>query len=143
MVYPGSGPGTPTPGKAVPRNISEVTGGDASINRKNSKDEENEHEDTLSVLSTSSRSIRFSGSKSGSGSGSWRGKILPISSGPTTDSGRKGSGAGSTSRSRRASNATSEDDAASLGIQVGLALQDAGKETGSWGVGDEVRMGLE
>ena len=143
MVYPGSGTGTPTPGKALPRSISEVSGGNASTNGKRAKGEENEHEDSVSVLSTSSRSIRFSSNKSGSGSGSWRGKILPISSGPTTDSGTKGSGTGSTSRSRRTSNATSEDDAASLGIQVGLALQDAGKETGSWGVGDEVRMGLE
>lgn len=130
--------------KSVPRSISDVGGGgDASINSKNSKGEETEQGDSVSVLSTSSRSIRFSSNKSGSGPGSWRGKILPVSSGPTTDSGRKGSGTGSTSRSRRTSNATSEDDAASLGIHVGLALQDAGKETGSWGVGDDVRMGLE
>ncbi|KAK0743033.1 integral peroxisomal membrane peroxin-domain-containing protein [Schizothecium vesticola] len=46
-------------------------------------------------------------------------------------------------RSRRTSVANSEDDAAALGMHVGLAMQDAGKEGGSWGVGDEVRMGLE
>ncbi|KAK1836747.1 integral peroxisomal membrane peroxin-domain-containing protein [Podospora conica] len=50
-------------------------------------------------------------------------------------------------RSRRASGAANgdngEDDAAAaLGTQVGLAMQDAGR-VGSWGVGDEVRMGLE
>jgi hypothetical protein len=35
------------------------------------------------------------------------------------------------------------DDVSSLGTQIDLEIQGAGKEGGSWGVGDEVRMGLE
>ena len=30
-----------------------------------------------------------------------------------------------------------------LGTQARMALQEAGNEVGGWGVGDEVRMGLE
>lgn len=46
------------------------------------------------------------------------------------------------SRSRRTSEVQSEDDAASLGPQVGLVIsRDRGDS--SWGVGDEVVMGLE
>jgi len=74
--------------------------------------------DGASILSTSSRSARFKSS-------TLRKRVdIPH-------------------RSRRTSLATSEDDAASLGTRVGLALQGAGKEGESWGVGDEVRMGLE
>lgn len=47
------------------------------------------------------------------------------------------------SRSRRTSEVQSEDDAASLGPQVGLVIsRDRGQDS-SWGVGDEVVMGLE
>ncbi|KAK3316572.1 integral peroxisomal membrane peroxin-domain-containing protein [Apodospora peruviana] len=96
-----------------------------SMEASDGKEEEN---DAASMLSTSSRSTRFNTKSSfSSGSLSRRGRVNTESS----------------LRSRRTSNATSEDDAASLGTQVGLALQDAGKEVGSWGVGDEVRMGLE
>jgi len=77
--------------------------------------------DGASMLSTSSRSTRFKGS-------TIRRRVTDTSQ---------------THRSRRTSVATSEDDAAALGTQVGLALQDAGKEGGSWGIGDELRMGLE
>ncbi|KAL0469672.1 peroxisomal membrane protein PEX31 [Neurospora intermedia] len=40
---------------------------------------------------------------------------------------------------------TNEEDevVSSFGTQTRLALQDAGKDAGSWGFGDEVRMGLE
>jgi hypothetical protein len=75
--------------------------------------------DGASMLSTSSRSTRF--------------KTLR----------RRATDSSQSHRSRRTSVTTSEDDAAALGTQVGLALQDAGKEGGSWGFGDEVRMGLE
>lgn len=159
MVYPGPAAATPTPNikTGIERNISEVGTEDAAstkasnssgTRKKSSKDGDGagEADDTVSLLSTSSKSLRFSGSGSGFG-GSWRGKILPSSSGPTVDSGKKGSGMGSTSRStrsRRTSNATiSEDEAAGLGTEVNLAIQDASKEGGSWGFGDEVRMGLE
>ncbi|KAK3349601.1 integral peroxisomal membrane peroxin-domain-containing protein [Lasiosphaeria hispida] len=84
--------------------------------------------DAASVLSTSSRSTRFKNP-------SMRRRV-------TADTSSSGT-SGHQHRSRRTSVATSEDDAAALGTQVGLALQDAGKEGGSWGVGDEVRMGLE
>ncbi|KAK4212473.1 integral peroxisomal membrane peroxin-domain-containing protein [Rhypophila decipiens] len=153
MVYPGAPTSHNSQSTTGPRNITEVVGAghDAGIKtgglRKETSNKEDdeaaEQDDTVSMLSTSSKSFRFSGS----GGGSWRGKILPSSSVPTVDSGKKGSGTGSTSRSsrsRRTSNATmSEDEAAGLGTEVSLALQDAGKEGGSWGIGDEVRMGLE
>jgi hypothetical protein len=46
-------------------------------------------------------------------------------------------------RSRRDSEAKSEAEAAALGLQVELALQGHGKESGQWGIGDEARMSLE
>ncbi|KAK4034847.1 integral peroxisomal membrane peroxin-domain-containing protein [Parachaetomium inaequale] len=82
--------------------------------------EREEEHDSASVLSTSSRSARFS----------LRRRV-------TNSSHRS-------SRSRRASvAASSEDDAAVLATQTRRAVQEAGAEAGSWGVGDEVRMGLE
>ncbi|KAL1868033.1 hypothetical protein VTK73DRAFT_3880 [Phialemonium thermophilum] len=77
------------------------------------KDEEDY--DTTSLLSTSLRSTRL---KSGSVSQS--------------------------RRSRRLSEPTDEEDAAALTTQLGLSPQGGGSGEGSgWGVGDEVRMGLE
>lgn len=163
MVYPGSGapnldndkPGSSrTTSELVTSagdNASTKTSNSNGTGKKSSKDDDEaaEQEDTVSLLSTSSKSLRFSGGGGSGFGGSWRGKIVPSPSGPTVDSGKKGSGTGSTSRSsnsrsRRTSNATlSEDEAAGLGTEVNLAMQDANKEGGSWGFGDEVRMGLE
>jgi hypothetical protein len=39
--------------------------------------------------------------------------------------------------------ASVEDEAAVLGTRARMAVEEAGGEVGSWGVGDEVRMGLE
>ena len=44
-------------------------------------------------------------------------------------------------RSRRASEAASEEETASLGTRLGLEIQGAGKE--GWGIGDDARMTLE
>ncbi|KAK0615596.1 integral peroxisomal membrane peroxin-domain-containing protein [Bombardia bombarda] len=96
----------------TPQPESEAGGRDKELTKEDDYD-------SGSMLSTSSRSIRFK-------SESVRRRV--------TDSSH---------RSRRTSNATTEDDAAALGTQIGLAMQDAGKEVGSWGVGDDVRMGLE
>ena len=71
------------------------------------------------------------------------GASMLSSSSRSTNARFKGIGQGRRHRSRRTSMTNSEDDAAALGTHVGLAIQDAGKEGGSWGVGDEVRMGLE
>ncbi|KAK3682283.1 integral peroxisomal membrane peroxin-domain-containing protein [Podospora appendiculata] len=91
---------------------------DKDSGRYNKEDEY----DSASLLSTSSRSLRFKAP-------SLRRRVTETST--------------QSHRSRRASNSTVEDDAAALGTQVGLAMQDAGKEVGSWGIGDELRMGLE
>lgn len=79
---------------------------------------EEKDDDSASVLSTSSRSLRFK---------------APSLRRRATD----------TKRSRRASEALSEDDAASLGTQVGIEILGAAKEREQWGIGDEARMGLE
>ncbi|KAL2162327.1 hypothetical protein VTH06DRAFT_7240 [Thermothelomyces fergusii] len=82
-------------------------------------DREEEH-DSASVLSTSSRSAPFA----------LRRRLTDTSHRST--------------RSRGASvAASSEDDSAMLETQTRMAVQEAGAEAGSWGVGDEVRMGLE
>ncbi|KAL2022483.1 hypothetical protein VTK56DRAFT_5312 [Thermocarpiscus australiensis] len=75
--------------------------------------------DSASLLSTSSRSMR---------------SRAPTLRRRVTDGSH---------RSRRTSVEASEDDAAVLETRARLALQDQGTEAGSWGVGDEVRMGLE
>lgn len=101
---------------------------------------EDESYDSASILSTSSRSTRgfFSSSFKGTAGG-----------GPHPVLRRRVTGESSHSRrSRRASVAASqnsEDDAAAvLGTQARMvALGDSGTEVGSWGVGEEVRMGLE
>jgi hypothetical protein len=83
-------------------------------------------QDTASMLSTSSRSARF--------------RPPGMRRRMTAESMLSGS-----SRTRRASVAASasEDDVAALSSQARRAVQEAGVEVGSWGVGDEVRMGLE
>ncbi|KAK4236006.1 integral peroxisomal membrane peroxin-domain-containing protein [Achaetomium macrosporum] len=95
---------------------------------KENKERELEREeeyDTASILSTSSRSARFR---------------PPSLRRRVTDTSHR------SSRSRRTSlslAASSEDDAAVLGTQTRMALEETGAEAGSWGVGDDVRMGLE
>ncbi len=113
----------------------------ADLARQAEDDREREDEfDDASILSTSSRSTRFKSSL----------RRRMVSDTSNANAGASVLGASPSSRSlsqsmqsRRASAATSEDDTAALGTRIGLALQDAGKEEGSWGVGDEVRMGLE
>ncbi|KAK4187400.1 integral peroxisomal membrane peroxin-domain-containing protein [Podospora australis] len=101
----------------------------ASLYDKEQRDRDLEREeeyDSASLLSTSSRSMRsgFKGPK-------LRRRITDSSSQHR-------------SASRRASSAGASEDDAGLGtLQTRLALQDAGKEGSNWGVGDEVRMGLE
>ncbi|KAH6617714.1 integral peroxisomal membrane peroxin-domain-containing protein [Chaetomium sp. MPI-SDFR-AT-0129] len=98
-----------------------------------------DHTDSASILSTSSRSARFSLRRRITDSSQHR------SIGGTSGSG-SGAGGNTGQRSRRASVAASnasEDDTASLGPQARMAVQEAGGEAGSWGVGDEIRMGLE
>jgi hypothetical protein len=85
--------------------------------KQDNKDKE--EDDAVSMLSSSSKSMRFK-------SPGLRRRV--------TDSGRS-------ERSRRASEAASEEDSAALGIRVGLEIQGAGKE--GWGIGDDARMGLE
>ncbi|KAK4133729.1 Pex24p-domain-containing protein [Trichocladium antarcticum] len=89
--------------------------------------EREDEQDTASMLSTSSRSARFRPP-------SMRRRL-------TAESMLRGSGC---SGSRRASvAASSEDDAAVLGSVARRAVQEQGVDAGSWGVGDDVRMGLE
>ena len=107
-------PSSPSVALSPPINITSQEGRDK---------ERDEELDSASVLSSSSRSSRFRS---------------PILRRRATDASHR------SSRSRRASvAASSEDDAAVLGTQARMALQEAGGEAGSWGVGDEVRMGLE
>jgi hypothetical protein len=90
---------------------------------------EEDDNDSASMLSSSSRSGGASGSR-------FKGLLsTPSLRRRVTESSHK---------SRRLSSAASDEDAAAaLGTAVGLAIQDAAKEGGSWGVGDELRMGLE
>ncbi|KAK3991484.1 integral peroxisomal membrane peroxin-domain-containing protein [Cladorrhinum sp. PSN332] len=102
------------------------------------KDKEEEC-DSASMLSTSSRSTTNKGK---TGFGSLRRKVTDNSSlrGGSASSRRASSGGSGTP-----SGGQQEDDAAvmSLGTSTRMALQDAGKEGSQWGVGDELRMGLE
>ncbi|KAK3942654.1 peroxisomal membrane protein PEX30 [Diplogelasinospora grovesii] len=111
----------PRPGPSTPASKLDEAQSASATTIQEEEDRENEDEyDGASVLSTSSRSSRLK-------SPSLRRRVTDASQ-----------------RSRRMSNPTSDEDAAaSLGTQIGLALQDAGKEGGSWGIGDDVRMGLE
>ncbi|KAF7552457.1 hypothetical protein G7Z17_g4313 [Cylindrodendrum hubeiense] len=79
-------------------------------------------DDALSVLSTSSRSF-FRSPLS-------RRRLADRS---TTDK----------ARTRRASDARNEDAASSLGAELTVEIQKAGRDGGQWGIGDEARMNLE
>ncbi|KAJ2896938.1 integral peroxisomal membrane peroxin [Zalerion maritima] len=78
--------------------------------------------DTISLMSTSSRSRGF---------------------GPFSGSMRKRDAQRPGMRDRRASEAASEDADASLGTTRALQIQGAGRSGDGWGVGDEARMSLE
>ncbi|KXH43531.1 integral peroxisomal membrane peroxin [Colletotrichum nymphaeae SA-01] len=91
------------------------------------KDLEREKDDTASTLSTSS------GGRSFFKAPSLRRKVTDKSVASKADKEQD--------RSRRASEAKSEEEAAALGLKLNLALQ--GKEGGQWGIGDEARMSLE
>ncbi|KAF6836478.1 integral peroxisomal membrane peroxin [Colletotrichum musicola] len=91
------------------------------------KDLEREKDDTASTLSTSS------GGRSFFKAPSLRRKVTDKSIASKVDKEHD--------RSRRASEAKSEEEAAALGVKLNLALQ--GKEGGQWGIGDEARMSLE
>ncbi|KAF4900497.1 Peroxisomal membrane protein PEX30 [Colletotrichum fructicola] len=91
------------------------------------KDAEREKDDTASTLSTSS------GGRSFFKTPSLRRKVTDKSISSKVDTEQD--------RSRRASEAKSEEEAAALGLKLNLALQ--GKDGGQWGIGDEARMSLE
>lgn len=86
-----------------------------------------EKEDSASLHSTSSRSF-FRPS-------SLRRKATDRSAASSVH------GAERPQRTRRDSEAKSEEEVSGLGIAVGMEIHDRGKE--GWGVGDEVRMSLE
>ncbi|KAK2017463.1 integral peroxisomal membrane peroxin [Colletotrichum eremochloae] len=91
------------------------------------KDLEREKDDAASTLSTSS------GGRSFFRAPSLRRKVTDKSIASKADKEQD--------RSRRASEAKSEEEAAALGLKLNLALQ--GKDGGQWGIGDEARMNLE
>lgn len=91
------------------------------------KDMEREKDDAASTLSTSS------GGRSFFKTPSFRRKVTDRSIASKADKEYE--------RSRRASEAKSEEEAAALGVKLNLALQ--GKDGGQWGIGDEARMSLE
>ncbi|KAF9880318.1 integral peroxisomal membrane peroxin [Colletotrichum karsti] len=93
------------------------------------KDLEREKDDAASTLSTSS------GSRSFFKTPSLRRKVTDKSISSKADRDHHHE------RSRRASDAKSEEEAAALGMKLNLALQ--GKDGGQWGIGDEARMSLE
>lgn len=106
-------------------------------------------DDNASVLSTSSRSTRFrmpslrrriNDSKDSNGGSKY--KYDDVTSSPRSIAVSAYSvGNAVSGRSRRTSEVQSEDDTASLGPATGLQIS---KDRGdSWGVGDEVVMGLE
>lgn len=107
----------------------------ATVANPDGEDEYNNNNDSASMLSTSSKSARFGGSvksgKSGAGTPALRRR------GTDTSSRRGGQGA------RRDSGAVmeEEEEAAALGTSLGLSPGAEGHK--GWGVGDEVRMGLE
>lgn len=106
----------------------------ATSNAKDIAEAESEKLDELSesasVMSTSSRSMRFR---------------VPSLRRRVTDNTHRAANSSDHSdsqyqRSRRASEAASEDDAASLGPRVGLEIA---KDRDQWGIGDEALMSLE
>jgi hypothetical protein len=112
----------------TPPALSAPTISNATSHSEDDREREDEYNyDAVSVLSTSSRSARFGSVKSNPA-------ITPLRKRATDTSSRRGGG-------RRASDAVEEEDAAALGTQLGLSL---GSESDKgWGVGDELRMGLE
>ncbi|KAK4110917.1 Pex24p-domain-containing protein [Canariomyces notabilis] len=121
------------------------------------KDKDN---DSASILSTSSKSMRFF--KGAPATLRRRATGESTVSADTTSSysqqqqrGPPGSNNNRSSRSRRTSRASAassmgsagdgeDDDAAVLDTQARMVvMQDTGTEVGSWGVGEDVRMGLE
>lgn len=99
--------------------------------------EREEEYDSASMLSTSSRSTsRFIKPSS------LRKRVTDASS-LSSSHRRSGSRRASGVSGSLGSNSGDYDDAGVGTLQTRLAMQDAGKEEGSWGVGDEVRMGLE
>ncbi|TDZ14133.1 Peroxisomal membrane protein PEX30 [Colletotrichum orbiculare MAFF 240422] len=90
-------------------------------------DTDHEKDDAASTLSTSS------GGRSFFKAPSLRRKVTDKSMASKVDKDHD--------RSRRASEAKSEEEAAALGLKLNLALQ--GKDGGQWGIGDEARMSLE
>ncbi|KAK4145627.1 integral peroxisomal membrane peroxin-domain-containing protein [Dichotomopilus funicola] len=134
-LTPSSPPSTSTHSHSHHHPHSPSTSQQDDRDRDRDRDDDTTHTDSASILSTSSRSARFS----------LRRRITDSSQHRSIGSGAGGT-SGSGQRSRRASMAASnasEDDAASLGPQARMAVQEAGGEAGSWGVGDEIRMGLE
>lgn len=102
------------------------------------KTEANEKvDDVSSVLSTSSRSMRFRMPMLRRRVTDSSSKQQPNESSSVTSSPRSGVGR----RSRRTSEVNSEDEAASLERAMGLAGK--GNRVESWGFGDEVVMGLD
>ncbi|KAK2040780.1 integral peroxisomal membrane peroxin [Colletotrichum somersetense] len=91
------------------------------------KELEREKDDAASTLSTSS------GGRSFFKAPSLRRKVTDKSVASKADKEQD--------RSRRASEAKNEEEAAALGLKLNLALQ--GKDGGQWGIGDEARMSLE
>lgn len=106
-----------------------------------------EKDDASSVLSTSSRSMRLipslrrrvtDNTASAAAGGKQHRRDESITSSPRSAMVSPYSAGG---RARRTSEVQSEDDQASLG--PGLGLEITKDRTGSWGIGDEVVMGLE
>ncbi|KAB5566241.1 integral peroxisomal membrane peroxin-domain-containing protein [Coniochaeta sp. 2T2.1] len=94
--------------------------------------------DSASILSSSSRSTSRFGGPSSINSNSGKGGPPTLRRRATDASSRKGKGG------RRASDAVEEEEeAAVLGTSLGLGNRSDGGGDGGWGVGDEVRMGLE
>lgn len=113
---------------------------------------EKDKDDNSSVLSTSSRSMRFrvpslrrritdnsSTSSKHHNNYKYSDDVIGSPRSITVSAYSVGSASG---RSRRASEVQSEDDAASLGPLMGLEIS-KDRKNDSWGVGDEVVMGLE
>ncbi|ORY61489.1 integral peroxisomal membrane peroxin-domain-containing protein [Pseudomassariella vexata] len=96
---------------------------------------DDEDMDSVSVLSTSSKSTRFRFPSGGFSVGSGSSKVAPSLRRRTT---------GESRRSRRTSEVGSlHDGEGNLTPQLELEIQGSRKELDTWGVGDEVQMGLE
>ncbi|OLN94125.1 Peroxisomal membrane protein PEX30 [Colletotrichum chlorophyti] len=100
---------------------------DVSLTLGDREGPEKEKDDAASTLSTSS------GSRSFFKAPSLRRKVTDKSVSSKVDKEHD--------KTRRASEAKNEEEAAALGVKLNLALQ--GKDGGQWGIGDEARMSLE